>query len=64
MNLFVMESFHILLDGKSYSKLELFTVRFGFLAFFGVGFTKKMQEYSDPIAEKLELFSVKPLLDS
>ena len=36
-------------------KLEIFTVIFGFLLFFGVRFIKKMLEYSDPTAEKLEL---------
>ena len=40
---------------SSLYKLEFFTVRSGFLSFFEIVSTKKMSEYSDLMAEKLEL---------
>ena len=40
---------------SSLYKLEFFTVRYGFLSFFGMRSTKKMLKYSDPMAEMLEL---------
>ena len=51
--------FGVLMCGDS--KLEFFSVRFGFLSFFEIGFTKKMSQYSDPMTEKLELFLVKAI---